>query len=68
MLSVAALEDWEIESVDVKTAYLYSKLEEEIYMEQPEGFHLKGSERKVWKLHQALYGLKQAGLAWWCKL
>jgi hypothetical protein len=68
LLGVAALEDWEIESVDVKTAYLYGKLDEEIYMEQPEGFRLKGKENKVWRLHRALYGLKQAGLAWWREL
>ncbi|KAJ2976968.1 hypothetical protein NUW54_g11484 [Trametes sanguinea] len=39
--------------------------QEEIYMEQPEGFVAKGQERKVLRLLRALYGLKQAGLAWW---
>ena len=50
ILSHTALLDWEIEAMDVKTAYLYGKLEEEIYMEQPEGFIEKGQENKVWKL------------------
>jgi len=65
LLGIAALENWDILSVDVKTVYLYGKLDEEIYMEQPEGFRLPGHENKVWRLRRALYGLKQAGLAWW---
>ena len=65
LLSIAALEDFDIYSVDVKTTYLYGDLDEEIYMEQPEGFRIPGSENKVWRLRKALYGLKQAGLSWW---
>ena len=41
------------------------KLDEEIYMKQPEGFAVKGQEHKVLRLKRALYSLKQAGLAWW---
>jgi Reverse transcriptase (RNA-dependent DNA polymerase) len=37
-------------------------------MEQPEGFKVKGQERKVLRLCHALYGLKQATLAWWKEL
>ncbi|KAF8624269.1 hypothetical protein AX17_007177, partial [Amanita inopinata Kibby_2008] len=51
--------------LDIKNAYLYGNLDEEIYMNQPEGFVKKGHEKKVLKLLKALYGLKQAGLAWW---
>ena len=66
MLDLSALEDWHIEALDVKTAFLYGKLDEEIYMEQPEGFRLKGLDaRKVLHLHCALYGLKQSTLTWW---
>ena len=36
MLGLSALEDWHIEALDVKIAFLYGKLDEEIYMEQPE--------------------------------
>jgi Reverse transcriptase (RNA-dependent DNA polymerase) len=50
--------------VDVRMAYLYGKLDEEIYMHQPEGFITTGQENKVICLQQALNGLKQAGLAW----
>lgn len=39
-----------------------------MYVTQPEGFEIKGSERKVYKLKKALYGLKQAPRAWNYKL
>ena len=62
---MAALENWSITRLDVRNAYLYGKLDEEIYMEQPEGFVVPGESHKVIKLLRAPYGLKQAGLAWW---
>ena len=68
MLALAALYNWFMTSVDVRTAYLYGKLDEEIYMQQPEGFIARGQESKVIHLKRALYGLKQAGLAWWKEL
>ena len=48
LLAVAALEDLDIQSIDVKTVYLYGDLDEKIYIEQPEGFKLSGKENKVW--------------------
>ena len=65
MLVLAMLENWYITGLDVQSAYLYGKLDGEIYMEQPKGFAAPGQERKVLCLWHALYGLKQAGLAWW---
>ncbi|PIL30269.1 hypothetical protein GSI_07447 [Ganoderma sinense ZZ0214-1] len=65
IMALAALEDWHISGLDVRSTYLYGKLDEEIYLEQPEGFRIPGSEHKVFRLKRALYGLKQAGLAWW---
>ena len=64
LLSLAVLHDWEIEALDVKTAFLFGELDEEIYMEQPEGFVEKGKEKKVCRLGKAIYGLKQAVLQW----
>jgi len=53
---------------DVKTAFLYGKLKEEIYMKQPEGFVMKSQPNKVMRLKCAFYGLKQASLTWWREL
>ena len=65
ILAHAALLDWEIEAMDVKTAFPYRELKEEIYMEQPEGFVVKRQEKKVCKLVKSIYGLKQAGWVWY---
>ena len=50
--------------MDVKLAYLHGVLDEEIYMEQPEGFIAKGEEDKVCRIIHSLYNLKQAGQVW----
>ena len=65
MLALAVLKDWHISGLDVKTAFLYGELDEELYMEQPEGFKIPGQQHKVMHLKCAIYGLKQAALAWW---
>ena len=44
--------------MDVKLAYVHGVLDEEIYMEQLEGFIAKGEENKVCRLIRSLYGLK----------
>jgi len=68
LLVVAALENWHIEGLDVKSAFLYGQLDEEIYIEQPKGFKIHGQEWKVLHLCRAIYGLQQAALAWWKEL
>jgi Reverse transcriptase (RNA-dependent DNA polymerase) len=64
VLALSTLEDCSCVGVDVCNAYIYGKLDEEIYMRQPKGFIARGQENKVIRLQCALYGLKQAGLAW----
>ncbi|RLM60992.1 retrotransposon protein, putative, Ty1-copia subclass [Panicum miliaceum] len=56
--SIVASHDFELEQLDVKTAFLHGELEEDIYMDQPEGFIVSGKEKFVCKLKRSLYGLK----------
>ena len=51
----------------MKTAFLHVDLEEEIYMEQPEGFMVAGKEHLVCKLKKSLYGLKKDLRQWYKK-
>ena len=60
LIALAASYKLEIHQMDVKTAFLNGVLEEEIYMEQPEGFVVSKHENKVCKLVKSLYRLKQA--------
>lgn len=62
LFSFAAVEELNITQFDVKTAFLYGDLEEEVFMSQPQGFD--DNSGKVWKLHKSLYGLKQAPRQW----
>ena len=67
ILAIAALEDLKLCSLDISHAYLNGKLEEEIYIKQPEEFEVGGPEY-VCRLKKSLYGLKQAGQVWNKKL
>eukprot|EP00253_Pinus_taeda_P029633 PITA_29633 len=59
---------WHIHQIDVKTAFLNRVIEEEVYIEQLEGFELFSSESHVCGLKRAMYGLKQAPRAWYTRI
>ncbi len=65
MLTIGAAMDLEIHQMDVKTTFLNGELEEDIYMDQPQGFVQDGKEHLVCKLKKSLYGLKQSPRAWY---
>ena len=54
ILAMAALGNWTISGLDVRNTYLYGVLDEEIYMEQPEGFRVPNLEHHVIRLKKAL--------------
>ena len=58
LMSLAAQKGWIIHQMDVKSTFLNGYLEEEIFVEQPEGLIVQGQEEKVYRLRKALYGLK----------
>jgi hypothetical protein len=68
LLAYACSKNVKVYQMDVKSAFLNGELEEEVYIEQPEGFQLSENTDYVCKLKKALYGLKQAPRAWYSRL
>jgi len=65
MPAIGVAMDLEIHQMDLKTAFLNGELEEDIYMDQPQGFVQDGKEHLVCKLKKSLYGLQQSRRAWY---
>src|SRR5436309_13141856 len=68
LLSLVAYYDWDIEQLDVKTAFLNPKLYEEVYMQPPEGYTNPEKQGRVWRLLKVLYSLKQAPREWYTEI
>ena len=60
VLALATQKSWFVYQLDVKSAFLHGELNEDVFVDQPQGFIKRGEEHKVYKLRRALYGLKQA--------
>lgn len=63
LLTVASQRQMVVKHMDVKTAYLHGKLDETIYMRQPEGYAM-GGPNTVCLLKRSIYGLKQSARVW----
>jgi Reverse transcriptase (RNA-dependent DNA polymerase)/GAG-pre-integrase domain len=70
VIALAAMEDWELESVDISTAFLNGDIDAEVYMLKPEGVEFPGFEGSEWvlRLLKGLYGIKQGPRIWSQKL
>ncbi|GJU08367.1 putative ribonuclease H-like domain-containing protein [Tanacetum coccineum] len=64
-LAYASYKDFMVYQMDVKSAFLYGKIEEEVYVYQPSGFEDPDFTDKVYKIEKALYGFHQAPRAWY---
>ncbi|KAI3742393.1 hypothetical protein L1987_60073 [Smallanthus sonchifolius] len=64
-LAYASYVGFKVYQLDVKSAFLYGKVHEEVYVTQPPGFEDPRNINKVYKLDKALYGLHQAPRAWY---
>lgn len=64
LLAIASSRDLEMIQLDIKTAFLYGTVQEELYMEQPEGYINPQRPNDVCHLNKCIYGLKQAPRVW----
>nr|GEV25896.1 retrovirus-related Pol polyprotein from transposon TNT 1-94 [Tanacetum cinerariifolium] len=64
-LAYASFKDFIVYQIDVKSAFLYGKIKEEVYVRQPPGFDDPDFLDKVYKVEKSLYGLHQAPRAWY---
>jgi hypothetical protein len=59
---------WNLHQMDVKTAFLNGEIEEEVYIEQPQGFEVHSKDTHLCRLKKFLYGFKQAPRAWYVRM
>jgi hypothetical protein len=65
IIALTAKMKWKLHQMDVKTTFLNGVIEEEVYIEQPQGFEIEDMKSHVCRLKKALYRLKQAPRAWY---
>jgi hypothetical protein len=59
---------WTLHQMDVKTTFLNGVIEEEVYIDKPQGFVIYGKESHICRLKNFLYKLKQAPRAWYSRI
>ena len=65
VISLTAMNEWIVFQLDVKSAFLYGELVEQVFVNQQPSYVKKASKHMVYKLKKALYGLKQNIRAWY---
>jgi hypothetical protein len=68
IIALVSVLGWKLHQMDVKTTFLNGKIEQEVFVEQPDGFVLHNKGTHVCKLRKALYGLKQAPKVWYDRI
>jgi hypothetical protein len=67
-VSLVASMGWSLHKIDVKKTFLNGEIEEEVYIEQPQGFEVHSRDTHVCRLKKSLYGLKKAPRAWYARI
>jgi hypothetical protein len=68
IIALASALGWRLLQMDMKTTFLNGKIEEVVYIEQPNGFVIHGKESHVCMLKKALYRLKQDPCVWYARI
>jgi len=68
LILLVATMGWNIHQMDVKTTFLNVTINEEVYIEQPQGFEINQRETHVCRLKKSLYGLKKTPRAWYARM
>jgi hypothetical protein len=65
IMSLSASMGWSLHQMDVKTTFVNGEIEEEVYIEQLQGFEVHSRDTYVCRLKKDLYGFKQTTRAWY---
>ena len=68
IIVLSSMMKWDLHQMDVKITFLNGVIEEEVYIEKPQGFEVEDRRTHVCKLKKALYGLKQAPRSWYGRI
>jgi hypothetical protein len=68
IMSLVASMGWSLHQMDVKTTFLNGEIEEEVYIEKPQGFEVHSRDTHVCILKKTLYGLKKAPRSWYARI
>ena len=68
IMALTSMMKWDLHQMDVKTTFLNGVIEEEVYIEKPQGLEVEDRATHVCKLKKDLYGLKQAPRAWYGRI
>jgi hypothetical protein len=68
IIALVAMMKWNLHQMDMKTDFLNGVIEEEVYIEKPQGFEVEDRKSHVYRMKKALYGLKQAPRSWYGRI
>ena len=68
IMPLTSMMKWNLQQMDVNTTFLNGVIEEEVYIEHPQGFEVEDRVTHVCKLKKDLYGLKKSARAWYGRI